>query len=264
MSTSTPKAKPPSATSGITRQYLLAYNALAFFLWITCTSRTSRLLINHSIANGLSLDLPAVFAETYSPLLQTAQSLAILEVLHSLFGLVRAPLLTTAMQVASRLFVVWGILYPFHESGSGDGVVGGVGNQIGDYAYLGCLLAWGVTECIRYGYFVMAVNGGAEAVPVWWNWLRSLPPFFLVTVSAIRLIMDNRYNTFYVLYPIGISSECTLAFKALPNAAALHPLYWWFIVAVLAIYVPGSYMLYSHMIRQRRKSANVKEAKKDN
>lgn len=52
-------------------------------------------------------------------------------------------------------------------------------------------------------------------------------------------LMDGRYNTFYVLYPVGISSECALAFKALSPAEEFHPLYWWFIVAVLAIYVPG-------------------------
>ncbi|KAI9367322.1 tyrosine phosphatase-like protein [Aspergillus egyptiacus] len=237
-----PSQKPKPTVSGLTRQYLLAYNAIAFFLWVTCTIRAVRLLINQSITNKLTFDLTELFAETYSSLLLPAQSLAVLEILHSLFGLVRAPLVTTAMQVASRLFVVWGILYPFHEQGSGKGIVGGEGgignNQTGDFAYLGCLLAWGVTECIRYGYFVMQVNGGAETVPGWWNWLR--------------------YNTFYVLYPIGISSECTLAYKALPNAAELHPLYYWFIVAVLVIYVPGSYVLYTHMIKQRRKSAKGK------
>ena len=42
--------------------------------------------------------------------MQVAQTAAILEVLHSLVGLVRAPVGTTAMQVASRLWLVWGIL----------------------------------------------------------------------------------------------------------------------------------------------------------
>jgi very-long-chain (3R)-3-hydroxyacyl-CoA dehydratase len=42
---------------------------------------------------------------------QTAfvQSAAVLEVLHALFGWVRSPLPTTVMQVASRLFLVWGV-----------------------------------------------------------------------------------------------------------------------------------------------------------
>lgn len=49
-----------------------------------------------------------------------------------------------------------------------------------------------------------------------------------------------RYNTFYVLYPLGISSECTMVVKALKPAAELHPLFWWFLVVVLGIYVPGT------------------------
>jgi very-long-chain (3R)-3-hydroxyacyl-CoA dehydratase len=64
---------------------------------------------------------------------------------------------------------------------------------------------------------------------------------------------DDRYNTFYVLYPIGISSECIMVWKALKPAAEWNPLYWWFLVVVLVIYVPGSYILYTHMIAQRRK-----------
>ena len=37
------------------------------------------------------------------------QSFAILEIIHSLLGWVRSPVPTTAMQVASRLILVWGI-----------------------------------------------------------------------------------------------------------------------------------------------------------
>ncbi|KAL3490818.1 tyrosine phosphatase-like protein [Aspergillus germanicus] len=225
-------SKPKPAQSGIIRQYLLAYNAVNFFLWSTLTFRTLRLLINQAIENSLEFDVPAIFAETYTPLLQVTQSLALLEILHSLIGFVRAPLFTTALQVASRIFLVWGVLYPFNAK-----IIGS--DNIGEYAYLGCLLAWGVTECVRYGFFVMQVNGGVETVPSWWQWMR--------------------YNLFYVLYPIGISSECVLSVRALPSAEKLHPLYWWFIVVVLGIYVPGSYMLYTHMIRQRRKSSKTKK-----
>ena len=48
---------------------------------------------------------------------QTAlvQSAAALEVLHVLLGWVRSPLPTTLMQVASRLYSVWGVTYLFPE-----------------------------------------------------------------------------------------------------------------------------------------------------
>lgn len=48
-----------------------------------------------------------------------------------------------------------------------------------------------------------------------------------------------RYNTFYVLYPIGITSECTLIYQALGPAAGIDPLFRYFLIAVLVIYVPG-------------------------
>lgn len=89
------------------------------------------------------------------------------------------------------------------------------------------------------------------------------------------LLILARYNTFYVLYPIGITSECTLIYQALGPAASIDPLFRYFLIAVLVIYVPGmfitvvamqsceilfltsastgSYVLYTHMIAQRRR-----------
>lgn len=211
-----------SAPSGLTRGYLFIYNALNLLTWGTCVLYTASLLPSHLASNKIS----SIFTATFNPLLLATQSLAILEVLHSLIGLVRAPFLTTAMQVASRLLLVWGIMVPF-----GGDIVGARSTQLGDYAYLGCVGAWGITEIIRYGFFAITLSG--NSVPAWWTWLR--------------------YNTFYVLYPIGISSECTLIFKALAPAAQIDPLFRWALIAILAIYVPGSYVLYTHMIAQRRK-----------
>lgn len=50
---------------------------------------------------------------------QTAfvQSFAILEIVHVILGWVRSPLPTTAAQVASRLFLVWGITEQFADVG---------------------------------------------------------------------------------------------------------------------------------------------------
>jgi very-long-chain (3R)-3-hydroxyacyl-CoA dehydratase len=73
--------------------------------------------------------------------------------------------MTTAMQVASRLLLVWGIMSQF-----GGEIVGARSTQLGDYAYLGCVSAWGITEVIRYGFFAITLSG--NAVPSWWTWLR--------------------------------------------------------------------------------------------
>ena len=48
-------------------------------------------------------------------LTKIVQTFAILEVVHVILGWVRSPLATTAMQVSSRLFLVWGIADQFPE-----------------------------------------------------------------------------------------------------------------------------------------------------
>ena len=121
-------------------------------------------------------------------------------------GLVRAPLLTTVMQVASRFLLVWGIVYFFPAV------------AVLNPTYTTMLVAWSTTEVIRYSYF--AVNISFGKVPGWLTWLR--------------------YNTFFVLYPMGICSECWLVWSSMSAARAKfgEPAVWglW---GVLGLYVPG-------------------------
>ena len=123
------------------------------------------------------------------------------------------------MQVASRLLLVWGIVHPFP------------GVALVSPFYTSMLVAWSVTEVIRYSFFATSLSGYQ---PAFLTWLR--------------------YNTFFVLYPLGITSECALIYKAASGPAAeVRPDYAWVLYAVLAIYVPGSYTLYTYMMKQRRK-----------
>ena len=209
-------------------QYLVCYNLACAVLWTAVLGR-------------LILLVPLVgFANVYGGiggLTKWTQTLALLEVGHSALGmteqdpspclsvtvssssgfkidencapgLVRSPLLTTMMQVSSRLLLVWAVIdrYPSPTASSP--------------LYSSMLLAWSVTEVIRYSYFI-------------WNLQRKGVPDF---------VMWLRYNTFYVLYPIGISSECVLVWKASTVAeTSLKWVFW----AVLGVYVPGSYSAHS-------------------
>jgi very-long-chain (3R)-3-hydroxyacyl-CoA dehydratase len=125
--------------------------------------------------------------------------------------------MTTLMQVASRLLLVWPIVNQ-HSAATA-------------YTpfYASMLLAWSVTEVIRYSYFVFNLSGGS--VPAWLTWLR--------------------YNTFYVLYPLGIGSECSLVWKA--SGIVVEDWQRYVLWAILGAYVPGAWVLYGHMIGQRRK-----------
>jgi len=219
----------PKQSSASKSTYLLAYNGVSFILWSIVTLRAIVLipaLATHGKLYGLH--------EALFTFLRATQTLALLEVAHATFGLVRASPFTTAMQVASRLMLVWGVLTPFPEIVITTNAFGRhqAGTTGGPIALAGCHLAWGITEMIRYGFFVWK-EGVSDVLPGWLMWLR--------------------YNTFFLLYPIGISSECVLMYLALEPAQDLKNGYEWVLKAVLAIYVPGSYILYTHMMAQRRK-----------
>ena len=130
------------------------------------------------------------------------------------------------MQVASRILLVWPIVNTFPHLAKSAG-------------YSSMLIAWSITEVIRYSYFTLSLSG---FTPSFITWLR--------------------YNTFYVLYPMGISSECFLIYKAIEPAREVRPEYAWVLQAILAVYVPGSYVLFTHMMAQRRKVMRGKGVKK--
>lgn len=135
-------------------------------------------------------------------------------VLSVTLGIVRAPLLTTLMQVASRFLLVWGIVEQFPAT-----------TGFGSPAYSTMLIAWSVTEVIRYSFF--AVNLSTGRVPGWLMWLR--------------------YNTFFVLYPLGIGSECWLVWRAMEPARSWNLAYEYALRAVLFVYIPGESSLTSHL-----------------
>jgi hypothetical protein len=98
------------------------------------------------------------------------------------------------------------------------------------------LLAWSVTETIRYPYY--ALKESAEA-PELLTWLR--------------------YTTFIVLYPLGVMSELAMVWLALPwlrssgmwswpmpNWANLDFHYHAFCVLMMAAYVPGASAAATH------------------
>jgi len=224
------RRKPTPPTASTTAQtYLLAYNGICFLLWSIVTLRAIILIPTLSLHSKLHGLLEALF-----PLLKWTQTIALLEIVHAALGLVRASPITTAMQVSSRILVVWAVLqrYPQIVATTTSWGKETAGSTTGPIAFSGILLAWGITEVIRYGFFVWKTTI-SENIPKLLTWLR--------------------YNTFFVLYPIGISSECLLMYLALKPAAKEGLSMDLLLKVVLFIYVPGSYILYTHMMTQRRK-----------
>lgn len=170
-----PKAYPnpsPSKSLLSRKNYFLAYNGINVALWAIITLRAVFLipiLLAHHQLYGLH--------QALHPLLTFTQSLAILEVVHALLGIVRANPLTTALQVASRFLLVWAVVGLFPEVVVKHQLFGvrtqyDAGTRAGPYAYAGIVMAWGITECIRYTFFVWKEGLSNGRVPKWLTWLR--------------------------------------------------------------------------------------------
>ncbi|RCK65347.1 Very-long-chain (3R)-3-hydroxyacyl-CoA dehydratase PHS1 [Candida viswanathii] len=149
------------------------------------------------------------------------QTLAIIEIFNSLVGLVRSPLFTTFTQVLSRLLLVWGVHQYLPNSPANT-----------HWCYITLCLSWSITEIIRYSYYAANLTG---QVPYFLTWLR--------------------YTTFYVLYPTGVASEVYLIILSLDEAGFY---YGWALKIILVVYIPGFYMLYTYMIKQRKKVLSKK------
>ncbi|KAI5862290.1 tyrosine phosphatase-like protein [Durotheca rogersii] len=226
-----------SSSSTIKNGYLVLYNAASATLWLTVLGRVAAA----NVAGGPELAYPAV-----GEFCKWTQTLAGLEVLHSLLGIVRAPLFTTFMQVFSRYAIVWGVTGLF--SGLARGEVARSGDLYSAVAYSAMLSAWGATEVIRYSFFALSLGA-----PI------------LAAGPLGRALHWLRYHAFFVLYPVGISSEAYLIWRAVaPARDTLSPVYANVLLAyVTIVYPPSAYILYTHMMAQRRKVTKAaKEQKK--
>ncbi|KAF7374467.1 FCP1-like proteiny domain-containing protein [Mycena sanguinolenta] len=228
----------------VVKYYLLAYNVLstlgwAYILVITVvhlfnldgnSSKPATIVTRLSIFDWEALIEPAVrrSMSTYARVGATVtlvQTLALLDVVYSLLGWVRSPLQTTAIRAASRLWIVWGIVQQFDVARTSP-------------LYASCALAWSITEVVRYSFHVCSILGFE-------------PP------GLVYL----RFTMFYVLYPVGASSEAFLTYSTLPfpsGIPTLESFLGWSApeyvraVAFLAWW-PWAYQLYIYMIAQRRR-----------
>ncbi|CAI4061153.1 hypothetical protein N7582_001810 [Saccharomyces uvarum] len=147
---------------------------------------------------------------------------AAIEIVNSLLGIVRSPLLTTVAQVSSRLLVVIGIFQLLPNTSGVQSIV-----------YISLLLAWSITEIVRYLYyfFTLVFKNGAP-----------------------KILVLLRYNLFWVLYPTGVASELFIIYCALNAAETQYCLLYKRILQVAMIaYIPGFPMLFLHMVTQRKK-----------
>lgn len=120
-------------------------------------------------------------------------------------GLVRAPVLTTFVQVCGRLTVLWIVIeaYPAAARTPFSGAM---------------VLAWAAADAVRYLYFAARLVGGHQYGNL--TWLR--------------------YSAFYVLYPAGFLGEFGVVYAAVSEAWATgYQGHAWGYVAAATLYLPG-------------------------
>uniref|UniRef100_A0A0N4ZTM1 Very-long-chain (3R)-3-hydroxyacyl-CoA dehydratase n=1 Tax=Parastrongyloides trichosuri TaxID=131310 RepID=A0A0N4ZTM1_PARTI len=211
--------------------YLFLYNGIQVLGWGSILLKA----INWIGTNGTNQDL---YDNTYF-LLQLFQTAAILEIIHCAIGFVRSPVGTTIMQVYSRVFVTWGILYSVKSSQSSIGVPM-------------LVFAWSITEVVRYSFYALSL---IKSVPYALIWMR--------------------YTFFIVLYPLGASGELFTMIAGLneidskkiltlemPNKLNFAFSYWWYIVIMCLLYIPGFPKMYFYMFGQRKKVLKIDSSKK--
>uniref|UniRef100_A0A2A4IV79 Very-long-chain (3R)-3-hydroxyacyl-CoA dehydratase n=1 Tax=Heliothis virescens TaxID=7102 RepID=A0A2A4IV79_HELVI len=214
--------KVKSGPSAIGKFYLLAYNGIQTLGWSYMLLQT----LSHFLNRG-SLD-------TFWPVIKTTvvifQNAAVLEIVHSLIGLVPSGVAVVLPQVYSRVFLVCGCLLATEAAPVSPGLPL-------------CILAWSITEIIRYAYYTL-------------NLINCVP----------QTLLFMRYSTFLILYPIGITGELLCMYHSLdevvekqlltismPNTWNVAFNYYYFLVFYMFLYIPIFPFLYGHMLAQRRK-----------
>ncbi|XP_058039651.1 very-long-chain (3R)-3-hydroxyacyl-CoA dehydratase 1 isoform X4 [Ahaetulla prasina] len=145
-------------------------------------------------------------------------------------AVVHTSVLVTGVQVSSRIFMVWFVTHSIKQIQNEESVIL-------------FLVVWTVTEITRYSFYTF-------------NMLNHLPYF----------IKWARYNFFIILYPVGVVGELLTIYAALPyvkrsgmfsvrlpNKYNVSFDYYYFLLIIMASYIPLFPQLYFHMLRQRRK-----------
>ncbi|XP_029112694.1 very-long-chain (3R)-3-hydroxyacyl-CoA dehydratase 2-like [Scleropages formosus] len=210
------------AAGHLSTAYLLIYNVVMTAGWLVIAVVLVREYLAKGTYHGLyySIEKPLKFFQTG----------AVLEILHCAVGIVPSSVVLTGFQVMSRVFLTWAVTHGVREVQNEDSV-------------LLFVVAWTVTEIVRYSFYTFSL-------------LNHLPYF----------VKWARYTFFIVLYPMGVTGELLTIYASLPHVqrTGLYSLtlpnkynfsfdYHTFLILTMVSYIPLFPQLYFHMLRQRRK-----------
>ena len=193
---------------GIKSAYLKAYNAIQWLGW----AYLAVILLSGP------LRAPKITYELVKRPLQFFQTLALLEILHAVIGLVPSNGLVTGLQVGTRLLNVWFFAAKFEQAQS-------------SWGFPVMISAWIVTEILRYGYYLTSSR------------LLEWPRYtFFIVLYPMGLAGE--------LVCISASMADNAIYSVFGAFHLPHRLLAGFFIVA---YIVGFPKLYFHMFRQRRK-----------
>ncbi|XP_065357293.1 very-long-chain (3R)-3-hydroxyacyl-CoA dehydratase hpo-8 [Calliphora vicina] len=218
---------PAKEQSFAIKGYLFLYNAIQVVGWCYILYQ----LANYYLIQGPEFRASITLWDYTRFAVIVFQNAAFVEIINAACGFVKSNPVITTFQVLSRMMVVVGVVMatPTGKVSPGLPIA---------------LLAWSVTEIIRYGYYAFNIV--------------KFVPHFLVFL---------RYTTFIALYPIGVTGELLCFWWAqsyaknnpslwsieMPNIYNATFSYYVLLWIVMLLYIPLFPQMYLHMFAQRRK-----------
>jgi very-long-chain (3R)-3-hydroxyacyl-CoA dehydratase len=195
--------------SNTIKNYLAGYNFVAFVFWL--------LFLISFTCRGCVLTSQSLW------LLNIAQGLALLEIIHALLRWVKSPVGSTAAQVFSRILVLVLInIFVKKEL-----------HPITNYGIITVAFAWGITELIRYSYY-----------------------FFSLVHREVKSLVWMRYSFFIVLYPLGVTGEWLIIITPLITDGFVLNFYTAMVVVLAISYLYYFPVLYKYMWKHRKVKLN--------
>ena len=199
--------------------YLLIYNLLMFIGWLYFLFNLNKniFIYKNSIKD--------IYKNT-SILLEIVQYGMTLEILHAIIKFVKSPILTVCMQVLTRNLIL--LTLQFLPSSISIG-------------YILLSYAWSAIEIVRYPFYVFSI----------------LKKDFNFEIEIPYFLIWCRYSFFIVLYPIGVSGEMITLFYSredLDKYSNNNQIKLSYIIYLFYLfYVPGLYVMYKYLLKQRKK-----------
>ncbi|XP_060611591.2 very-long-chain (3R)-3-hydroxyacyl-CoA dehydratase 3 [Anolis sagrei] len=214
------------------RGYLFMYNLVQFlgFSWIF-VNMTVRLFM-------LGKDSFFDTFHTTADMMYFSQMMAVLEIVNTLIGLVRAPLLPVLFQVSGRNFVLFIVL-------------GSVEEMQSKAVVFFIFYIWSMVEIFRYPFYMLS------CIDIEW-----------------KILTWIRYSIWIPLYPLGILAEAVSIIQAIPVFSSTgrfsftlpYPLsitipFSVFLQLYLVFLFLGPFVNFRHLYKQRKRHLGPKKRK---